>query len=266
MKNESSKPIISIRHLKKTFGSLTVLSDVNAEIRRGEVISIIGPSGTGKSTLLRCLNLLETPTEGEIRVDGINVLDSTVNVSLLRRKMGMVFQQFNLFGHLSVLENLTFVPKLLLKLSDEEATARALDLLEKVNVGDKADALPCELSGGQQQRVAIARALAMNPEIIMFDEPTSALDPTMVNEVLEVLQKLAKTGITLLIVTHEMRFARNVSDRVFYMDEGVIYEEGPAKDLFDAPKRSKTQEFIRWISAKDFEQTRKNYDRFQKKR
>ena len=237
--------MISVRHLKKSFGGNPVLTDVNAEINKGEVISIIGPSGTGKSTFLRCLNLLEQPDSGEIIVDGVNILDPKANVPKLRMKMGMVFQQFNLFPHLTVLENIMLAPCSLLGKKKEEAREQALGLLKTVGLSDKADALPEELSGGQQQRVAIARTLAMEPEIILFDEPTSALDPTMVGEVLSVIRNLAKTGITMMIVTHEMRFAKDVSTRVFYMDEGVIYEDGSPQEIFDSPKQSKTKAFVR---------------------
>ena len=239
--------MITVKHLQKTFNGVGVLRDVNAEIKKGEVISIIGPSGTGKSTFLRCLNLLETPTAGEIVVNGQNILDKKADIRALRKKMGMVFQQFNLFSHLTVLENIILAPMIQLNQSRPEAVERAMALLKTVGLPNRADALPSQLSGGQQQRVAIARALAMNPEIILFDEPTSALDPTMVSEVLSVIRDLAKTGITMLIVTHEMRFARDVSSRVFYMDEGVIYESGTPSEIFDSPKRDKTRAFIQRI-------------------
>ena len=239
--------MITVKHLQKTFSGVGVLRDVNAEIEKGEVISIIGPSGTGKSTFLRCLNLLETPTAGEILVNGQNILDKKADIRALRKKMGMVFQQFNLFSHLTVLENIILAPMIQLNQSRPEAVERAMALLKTVGLPNRADALPGQLSGGQQQRVAIARALAMNPEIILFDEPTSALDPTMVSEVLSVIRNLAKTGITMLIVTHEMRFARDVSSRVFYMDEGMIYESGTPSEIFDSPKRDKTRAFIQRI-------------------
>lgn len=252
--------MIEVKHLAKSFNGTPVLTDVCAMIEKGEIISVIGPSGTGKSTFLRCLNLLEHPDSGEIYVDETNVLAKNVNVPNLRMKMGMVFQQFNLFPHLTVAENIMLGPRRLLKKCKMEARKQAMELLELVGLSGKADALPSELSGGQQQRVAIARTLAMNPEIILFDEPTSALDPTMVNEVLSVIRNLAKTGITMLIVTHEMRFARDVSTRVFYMDNGVIYEEGPAKDLFDSPKRPKTRAFLRRIGMLNFELKRSEFD------
>lgn len=236
--------MITISHLQKEFDGVPVLVDVNAQIQKGDIISIIGPSGTGKSTFLRCLNLLERPTGGNIDVDGVDILAPKADVSGLRMKMGMVFQQFNLFSHLTVAENIMLAPRSLRHQSQDEAYKRAHELLNMVGLQNKADSLPSELSGGQQQRVAIARALAMDPEIILFDEPTSALDPTMVNEVLTVIRNLAQTGITMLIVTHEMRFAREVSTRVFYMDEGIIYEEGTPAEIFDSPRRAKTAAFI----------------------
>ena len=205
---------------------LTVLKDVNCDIEKGEVISIIGPSGTGKSTLLRAINMLEPPTGGEILVDGENIMAKGYKLDKMRQKMGMVFQSFNLFDHMTVLENITYAPVKLLKTSVEDAKAEGMDLLQKVGLAQKADVYPESLSGGQKQRVAIARALAMHPEVILFDEPTSALDPTMVGEVLSVIRQLAKEGMTMLIVTHEMRFAKDVSTRIFFMNEGIIYEDG----------------------------------------
>ncbi len=252
--------MITVKHLQKTFDGVVVLRDVNVEIEKGEVISIIGPSGTGKSTFLRCLNLLETPSDGEIFVDGQNILAKNADIRALREKMGMVFQQFNLFSHLTVLENIILSPMLRLKLSRREAVGRAMELLKTVGLPNRANALPSQLSGGQQQRVAIARALAMNPEIILFDEPTSALDPTMVSEVLSVIRDLAKTGITMVIVTHEMRFARDVSSRVFYMDEGVVYESGTPSEIFDSPKRDKTRTFIQRIRLMVSELDRNLFD------
>ena len=237
--------MITVRHLRKSFNGTPVLRDVNAEIDKGEVISIIGPSGTGKSTFLRCLDLLEHPDAGEILVDGVDILAPKTDVPKLRMKMGMVFQQFNLFPHLTVLENIMLAPCSLLKQTREQARDHALELLKTVGLADKVNALPGELSGGQQQRVAIARTLAMNPEIVLFDEPTSALDPTMVNEVLTVIRNLAKTGMTMMIVTHEMRFARDVSSRVFFMDQGVIYEDGTPEQIFENPKRPLTRAFVR---------------------
>ncbi|MBQ9095273.1 MAG: amino acid ABC transporter ATP-binding protein [Akkermansia sp.] len=243
--------MIQIQHLEKKFGKLTVLKDVNIRIKRGEVISVIGPSGTGKSTLLRCLNLLEWPTSGSIIVDGEELLSANkVDAPKLRRKMGMVFQSFNLFDHLSVLENVCIGPIKLLGMSKVEATRRAMRLLKMVGMAEKARSMPAELSGGQKQRAAIARCLSMNPEIILFDEPTSALDPTMVSEVLSVIRTLAKQGMTMVIVTHEMSFARRVSTRVLYMDQGVIYEEGSPKEIFDHPRRERTRVFVN--SIRDF--------------
>ena len=224
--------MIRVEHLSKSFGQVDVLRGINAEIRKGEVVSIIGPSGAGKSTFLRCLNLLDHPTSGSIWIDGVDVLARKANVPKVRQKMNMVFQSFNLFAHLSVLENLTLAPIRLRGMDRRVAGEKARDLLRLVGLAEKAERFPDELSGGQKQRVAIARCLAMEPEIVLFDEPTSALDPTMVSEVLAVIRRLAKDGMTMAIVTHEMDFARDVSNRVFYMDEGVIYEEGtPRADL-----------------------------------
>ena len=239
--------MISVKNLSKQFGSNWVLKDINAEIHKGEVISIIGPSGTGKSTFLRCLNLLERPTGGSIMIDGENILQKGTDEPKLRRKMGMVFQSFNLYAHLTVLGNLTIGPMKLLGKSRQEAEAKAIELLKSVGLSEKVDNFPDELSGGQKQRVAIARCLAMDPEIILFDEPTSALDPTMVSEVLAVIRRLAKEGMTMAIVTHEMDFAKNVSSRVFYMDEGIIYEEGKPGDIFENPQKEKTRIFIQRI-------------------
>lgn len=252
--------MISVRHLEKRFGDLTVLRDVNAEIRKGEVISIIGPSGTGKSTFLRCLNLLEQPTAGAIEVNGADILAPGANVVEIRQRMNMVFQSFNLFAHLSVLENLMLAPMRLRGTPRAEAEARGMELLRLVGLGEKAQSLPEELSGGQKQRVAIARCLAMDPEVILFDEPTSALDPTTVSEVLGVIRRLAKEGMTMLIVTHEMDFARDVSHRVFYMDEGVIYEEGPPAQLFEQPLREKTRAFIQRIRSFTYRFGSADYD------
>ena len=242
--------MISVTHLRKSFNGVAVLKDVNAEIERGEVISIIGPSGTGKSTFLRCLNRLETPDGGSIVVDGVDVTAPNVDLAAVRRKMGMVFQNFNLFGNHTVLGNVMAALCDLLKVPAEEAKRKALELLDRVGLADKAEALPDELSGGQKQRVAIARALAMDPEILLFDEPTSALDPTMVGEVLAVIKDLAKTGMTMLIVTHEMGFARDVSTRVFYMDEGTVYENGAPNEVFNRPQRPKTVEFVGQVCLK----------------
>lgn len=244
--------MISVKHLSKQFGQIRVLKDVNAEIKKGEIISIIGPSGTGKSTFLRCLNLLEKPSSGEILINGSSLLSPQTDIHLLRRKMGMVFQSFNLFSHLMVIENLMLGPLHLLKLKPQQAFERSIKLLEAVGLASRAYAFPDELSGGQKQRVAIARALAMEPEIVLFDEPTSALDPTMVSEVLAVIRKLKDQGMTMMIVTHEMNFARDVSSRIFYMDEGIIFEEGSPEQIFEHPQREKTRAFIRKISLFSF--------------
>ena len=252
--------MISVKNLSKHFGDLVVLKDINTEISKGEVISVIGPSGTGKSTFLRCLNLLETPTGGSMFIDGIPLLDKKTNVPKLRQKMGMVFQSFNLYAHLSVLENLTIGPVKLLGLKKEDANKRAVELLKLVGLGEKTHSFPDELSGGQKQRVAIARCMAMEPEILLFDEPTSALDPTMVSEVLAVIRKLAREGMTMVIVTHEMEFARNISNRVFYMDEGIIYEEGTPEVIFGNPTREKTKAFIHRIRSHYYHISSKNYD------
>ena len=252
--------MITVRHLSKSFGAVTPLRDVNAEIQQGEVISIIGPSGTGKSTFLRCLNLLEAPTSGEILVDGVNILEKGADIQAMRRKMGMVFQSFNLFSHLMVVENLMLGPVDLLGRSRQEAYDRGMELLELVGLRDKALAYPDELSGGQKQRVAIARAMAMDPEIILFDEPTSALDPTMVSEVLGVIRRLAQEGMTMMIVTHEMKFARDVSSRVFYMDQGEIYEEGPPEQIFGNPRRELTRAFIHKVRTYSFRVESRSFD------
>lgn len=255
--------MIQIQHLEKKFGNLTVLKDVNVHIKRGEVISVIGPSGTGKSTFLRCLNLLEQPTAGSIIVDGEELLTARkADVPKLRRKMGMVFQSFNLFDHLSVLENVCIGPIKLLGISKVEATRRAMRLLKMVGMAEKARSMPSELSGGQKQRAAIARCLSMNPEIILFDEPTSALDPTMVSEVLSVIRTLAKQGMTMIIVTHEMSFARRVSTRVLYMDQGIIYEEGTPEQIFNAPERERTRVFVNSIRDFHFTIHSQDYDLF----
>lgn len=252
--------MIKIEHLSKKFGDLIVLKDISTEIKTGEVVTIIGPSGTGKSTLLRCLNLLEVPSGGSITINGEDILDKKTDVAKIRQKMNMVFQSFNLFSHLSVMENLTLGPIKLQGISEQEAQSKALELLRLVGLAEKADSYPDELSGGQQQRVAIARCLAMEPDIILFDEPTSALDPTMIREVLSVIRRLAKEGMTMAIVTHEMDFARDVSNRVLYMDEGLIYEEGTPEQIFEHPQKEKTRAFInrilsytRRISSPDYD-------------
>ena len=254
--------MIKVERLSKSFGELSVLKDVTAEIRKGEVVSIIGPSGAGKSTFLRCLNLLEHPSSGSIHVDGVDILDGKSDIAKVRQKMNMVFQSFNLFSHLSVIENLTIGPIKLRGLDKPTAEAKALDLLRLVGLAEKADRYPDELSGGQQQRVAIARCLAMEPEIILFDEPTSALDPTMVSEVLSVMRRLAKDGMTMAVVTHEMEFARDVSNRVFYMDEGSMYEEGTPEEIFDNPKKEKTRAFINRIRSYGYRIASPDFDRY----
>ncbi len=254
--------MIQIKHLQKSFGKIEVLTDVNLNIKCGEVISIIGPSGTGKSTFLRCLNLLEQPTGGSIVIDGEEVLNGRINTSKLRQKMGMVFQSFNLFNHLSVLDNVCIGPVKLKGKSRKEAEAKAMELLKLVGMAEKAHAMPDELSGGQKQRAAIARSLSMEPEIILFDEPTSALDPTMVSEVLSVIRALARQGMTMAIVTHEMSFARDVSTRVVYMDKGIIYEEGTPEEIFEHPKRERTRVFVNRIRDFHFAFHSPDYDRF----
>ena len=255
--------MIEIKHLSKNYGTLQVLKDVNATIKKGEVISIIGPSGTGKSTFLRSLNLLEKPDGGEVIIDGANILDPKTDVPQLRRKMGMVFQNFNLFNHLTILENLCCAPIDLLGMSKEQAKTQAMELLTMVGLAEKADAMPSQLSGGQKQRVAIARCLSMKPQIILFDEPTSALDPTMVSEVLGVIRTLAKQGMTMVIVTHEMRFARDVSSRIFYMDQGVVYEEGTPEQIFENPQKERTRIFINRIRDYNYQINSANYDLYQ---
>ena len=257
--------MISIRHLSKTFrnpdgSTVTVLKDVNCEIGQGEVISIIGPSGTGKSTLLRALNMLEPPTGGEILVDGENIMAKGYPLDKLRRKMGMVFQGFNLFEHMTVLENIIYAPMRLRGVTRAQAEEEALELLKKVGMAQKAGVYPDSLSGGQKQRVAIARSLAMHPDVILFDEPTSALDPTMVGEVLSVIRQLAKDGLTMLIVTHEMRFARDVSTRIFFMNEGIIYEDGSPEQIFGHPVHSATKAFVNRIQKVVFEVDSDSYD------
>lgn len=244
---ESASPLIEIRGLCKFFGELQVLDNVDLTVNNGEVVVVIGPSGSGKSTLLRCVNLLEEPHSGEIRVDGERVTGPDVNRPRFRQEIGMVFQQFNLFPHLSVLENLIEAPMHVRKRSREDATHSAEDLLAKVGLSDKRNDYPARLSGGQQQRVAIARALAMGPKIMLFDEPTSALDPELVGEVLVVMQQLAKEGMTMVVVTHEMEFARDVADRVVYIQDGRIVEEGPAEQIFSAPKSDRLRNFLRRI-------------------
>lgn len=236
--------MIEIKGLYKSFGELEVLKDISKTINSGEVVAIIGPSGSGKSTFLRCINLLEVPTKGQILIDGENIVSSKTNVNKIRQKVGMVFQHFNLFPHKTVLQNLTLSPIKLRKISKSQAEEEAISLLKKVGLEDKKDVYPNTLSGGQKQRVAIARALAMNPEVILFDEPTSALDPEMIGEVLDVIKKLANEGMTMLLVTHEMGFARNVAKRVMFMDEGRVLEDGDPEKIFSFPEHNRTKEFL----------------------
>jgi len=237
-------PMIDVRGISKAFGALRVLIDVSLRVERGEVVVVIGPSGSGKSTLLRCINRLETVDAGEIVVDGRSLQDAALDVNELRRNIGVVFQSFNLFPHLNVLDNLTLAPRWVLKVSRAEAEERARRLLDKVGIPEKGDARPAQLSGGQQQRVAIARALCMEPRIMLFDEPTSALDPEMIKEVLDVMRDLANDGMTMVVVSHEMGFAREVADRVIFMDRGEIVETGTPEHFFDAPEHQRTKRFL----------------------
>ena len=236
--------MITVSNLCKSFGGLEVLKGVNVEIDKGDVICVIGPSGSGKSTFLRCLNLLETPTSGSILFEGDELTDKKIDLNRHRQKMGMVFQQFNLFPHMTVLDNLTCAPIMLKKAPKAEAEKKAMELLARVGLADRADAWPNQLSGGQKQRVAIVRALCMEPDVMLFDEPTSALDPEMVGEVLDVMKELAKSGMTMVVVTHEMGFAREVASRVLFLDNGVIAEEGTPDEIFGAPKCERLQSFL----------------------
>ncbi len=236
--------LIKVEQLKKSFGSNEVLKGIDTEIKCGEVVCIIGASGSGKSTFLRCLNLLEEPTEGNIIFDNVDITDPKIDINLHRQKMGMVFQQFNLFPHMTVLKNMIIAPTKVLGVSKEEAEERAMKLLERVGLADRANSYPSQLSGGQKQRVAIVRALCMQPEVMLFDEPTSALDPEMVGEVLDVMKQLAAEGMTMVVVTHEMGFAREVADRVIFIDEGIITEEGNPEEFFDNPKSARLKEFL----------------------
>ena len=240
----SSDAVIRVRGLKKDFDDLCVLKGIDVDIYKGDVVCVIGASGSGKSTFLRCLNLLEIPTGGSIEFDGVNLTSAKVDLDLHRQKMGMVFQQFNLFPHLTVLDNLTLAPVLLKKLTKAEAETKAMDLLGRVGLADRAGSYPNQLSGGQKQRVAIVRALCMDPEVMLFDEPTSALDPEMVGEVLDVMKTLAQKGMTMIVVTHEMGFAKEVSNRVLFMDEGIIMEENTPEELFGNPKSERLQSFL----------------------
>ena len=241
---ENKETIIQVNHLSKSFGDLKVLNDISTEFKAQEVVSIIGPSGGGKSTFLRCLNLLEIPTTGEIFFDGVDICSKKVDVDLHRQKMGMVFQQFNLFENMNVMKNLTIAPMKILKMSKEEAESRAHALIKRVGLADKLTSYPSQLSGGQKQRIAIVRALMMNPAVMLFDEPTSALDPEMVGEVLGVMRDLAETGMTMIVVTHEMRFAREVSTRTLFLDGGTIGEDKPSKELFAHPENPRLVSFL----------------------
>ena len=240
----ASDAVIRVRGLKKDFEKLAVLKGIDVDIHKGDVVCVIGASGSGKSTFLRCLNLLEAPSGGTIEFDGVDLTGAKVDLDQHRQKMGMVFQQFNLFPHLTVLNNLTLAPVLLKKMTKTEAEAKAMELLERVGLADRADAYPNQLSGGQKQRVAIVRALCMDPEVMLFDEPTSALDPEMVGEVLDVMKSLAKKGMTMVVVTHEMGFAKEVSNRVLFMDEGIIMEENTPEELFSNPQCERLQSFL----------------------
>jgi polar amino acid transport system ATP-binding protein len=252
MSNGTAQPavndvLIEVRGLSKSFGALEVLRDIDLDVHRGEVVVIIGPSGSGKSTLLRCLNRLEDATAGSVRIGGAEITGRASNLSQMRRRVGMVFQHFNLFPHMTALDNVMEGPRTVLRMSRPEAEARARDLLDKVGLADKALSKPANLSGGQQQRVAIARALAMQPKAILFDEPTSALDPELVGDVLGVMRKLADDGMTMVVVTHEMAFAKDVADRVLFIDGGVIVEQGSAKSVLNQPQHARTQDFLRRV-------------------
>jgi polar amino acid transport system ATP-binding protein len=236
--------VITTKNLKKAFGDNQVLNGIDETINKGEKVVVIGPSGSGKSTFLRCLNLLEEPTEGEIWIDDKRITDKNININQIRQRMGMVFQQFNLFPHLTVFENITLAPVMLGIMNKEEANSKAMDLLKRIGLTEKADSYPNKLSGGQKQRIAIIRALAMNPEVMLFDEPTSALDPEMVGEVLDLMANLADEGMTMVVVTHEMRFAKKVATRVLFMDEGKIVEQSPPDEFFDNPKHPRLKEFL----------------------
>lgn len=236
--------MIDVKNLHKYFGSLEVLKGIDCHIDKGECVCVIGPSGSGKSTFLRCLNLLETPTKGDIVIDDMHLTEKDFDVDAMRKRVGMVFQHFNLFPHLTILENVTLAPIHHKMMTEEQAKEKAMELLNRVGVGDKADNYPAQLSGGQKQRVAIARSLALSPEVMLFDEPTSALDPEMVGEVLEVMKQLAQEGMTMVVVTHEMGFAREVANRVFFMDGGGILEEGTPEQIFDHPQEERTKAFL----------------------
>ncbi len=241
--------VVKVENLQKSFGAKSVLKGISLEIKKGEVIVIIGASGSGKSTFLRCLNCLEDPTGGNIFFDGVDIADPSVDINVHRQKMGMVFQQFNLFPHLTILRNMTIAPMKLLKMSKEDAEAKALELLDRVGLKDRANDYPNKLSGGQKQRVAIVRALAMNPQVMLFDEPTSALDPEMVGEVLDVMKKLAEAGMTMVVVTHEMGFAKEVASRVLFVDKGVVAEENTPDEFFTNPQNPRLKEFLSKVLA-----------------
>ena len=236
--------MIKVENLTKSFGELEVLKGINQEIKDGEVVVVIGPSGSGKSTFLRCLNLLEEPTSGKIIVDDEEITSKDIDINKVREEMGMVFQSFNLFNNLNIIDNITLAPTLVKKMEKDQAEKKAMELLERVGLPDKRDSYPKSLSGGQKQRIAIARALAMNPKVMLFDEPTSALDPEMVGEVLDIMKDLAKEGMTMVVVTHEMGFAREVGDRILFMDGGYIVEEGSPEEVFGNPKNERTQNFL----------------------
>ena len=236
--------LIKVRNLEKKFNGVTALKSVNADIKKGEVVVMIGPSGSGKSTFLRCMNLLEIPTSGTITFNGVDITDKNVDINVHRQKMGMVFQHFNLFPHMTILKNMTLAPMKLQKKSEEEANAEAMKLLERVGLADRAQAYPSQLSGGQKQRIAIVRALCMKPEVMLFDEPTSALDPEMVGEVLEVMKELAEENMTMVVVTHEMGFAREVGDKVLFLEDGIIMEQGTPDEIFNHPKTERLQNFL----------------------
>lgn len=243
----TTKPIIEVKDLKKSFGTLEVLKGINTEVQRGEVVVVIGPSGSGKSTFLRCLNLLETPTAGSIYVDGAEITDPKCDINLHRQKMGMVFQQFNLFNNMDVMRNLTVAPMRIKKMPKDEAESKAIELLKKVGLADRVSAYPSQLSGGQKQRIAIVRSLMMDPEVMLFDEPTSALDPEMIGEVLDVMKALAADGMTMIVVTHEMRFAREVAARTIFLADGKIEEDKPSHELFDNPESPRLVSFLQKV-------------------
>ena len=244
----AGEPLIQVKELCKSFDGVDVLKNITTTIKKGEVVFVVGPSGSGKSTFLRCMNLLEEPTSGHIFFEGTDITDKNTDINLLRRKMGMVFQQFNLFPHMSIMKNMTIAPVKLLGVKEEDAVKEAEKLLARVGLLDKKDAYPAQLSGGQQQRVAIARALATDPEIIYFDEPTSALDPELTGEVLSVMRQLAEEGMTMLVVTHEMGFARNVSSKTVFMENGVVVEQAPSREFFADPKEERTRAFLQKIA------------------